>query len=152
MCGQTRDTKTDPNRKAPDLGYLKNIARNTHVYIASPYTKGDTAINVRFQLRIWDELFSLGFTPIAPLWTHFQHLCYPRAYSDWTLYDNEIIKRCDVCLRLDVEESQYKQSESSGADAEVELFLSMGKPVFTSIGDLIDWLWLAQFGENEGLK
>ena len=113
--------------------------RSIHVYIASPYTKGDTAINVRFQLRTWDQLFSLGFTPIAPLWSHFQHLHVPRPYTDWTSYDNEIIGRCDVCLRLDAIDDDYKQSESGGADKEVELFLSLGKPVFTSVEQLLSW-------------
>lgn len=115
--------------------------QDIHVYIASPYTKGDAAINVRFQMQTWDELFQLGFTPIAPLWTHFQHLHSPRPYKDWTAYDNAIISRCDVCLRLDAVDERvgYRQSESSGADAEIALFRSLGKPVFTCIDNLVEW-------------
>lgn len=115
--------------------------QDIHVYIASPYTKGDVAINVRCQMETWDKLFRLYFTPIAPLWTHFQHLHIPRPYRDWTTYDNAIIRRCDACLRLDAVDERvgYRQSESSGADAEVALFRSLGKPVFTSIDDLIEW-------------
>ena len=30
------------------------------VYISSPYTQGDTAVNVKFQIDIADELIELG--------------------------------------------------------------------------------------------
>lgn len=54
------------------------------VYIASAYTKGDAAINVRFQCSIFDKLLSDGRVwPLAPLWAHFQHLIYPRGYKYW---------------------------------------------------------------------
>ena len=111
------------------------------VYIASPYTKGDQAINVRFQMRMWELLLDLGVVPIAPLWSHFQHLHAPRPYQDWIDYDNEIIPRCDACLRLDAEDFKvgYRQSESTGADAEVKLFESLGKPVFCSLDELVHW-------------
>lgn len=116
------------------------------VYIASPYTKGDQALNVRFQMSVWDRLISLGVVPIAPLWSHFQHMHAPRPYQDWIDYDNEIITRCDACVRLDAFESNalgredYYQSESSGADAEVELFRKLGKPVFFGVHELKHWL------------
>jgi hypothetical protein len=110
------------------------------VYIASPYTKGDQALNVRFQMRIWDVLLDLGVVPVAPLWSHFQHMHSPRTYDEWVAYDNEIIKRCDVLVRLDANESTpagpYTMRESPGADAEVALALSLGKPVCYSIFEL----------------
>ena len=112
------------------------------VYIASPYTRGDQALNVRCQLAWWDELFSRGFTPIAPLWSHFQHLHSPRQYSDWVEYDNRIIALCDACLRVPATgtpEYFYTQKTSTGADAEVKLFEKLGKPVFYSLQDLEDW-------------
>lgn len=115
------------------------------VYIASPYTKGDQAINVRCQMRMWDTLLSLGVVPIAPLWSHFQHMHAPRPYQDWIDYDNEIITRCDACLRLDAFDASmldhdYHQSESTGADAEVALFRKLGKPVFFGVDSLKNWL------------
>jgi hypothetical protein len=65
----------------------------------------------------------------------------PRMYADWTAYDNEIIARCDVCLRLVAVnvELGYMQAESSGADAEVELFRQLGKPVFFDGVRLLAW-------------
>lgn len=53
------------------------------VYIASPYTKGDVAVNVKAQIDCADELISLGFAPFAPLYSHFQHMHHPRPYEDW---------------------------------------------------------------------
>jgi hypothetical protein len=120
---------------------MTNILR-PWVYIASPYTRGDQAINTRFQMRIWDCLLDIGVTPIAPLWSHFQHLHNPRPYRDWAEYDNQIIRRCDACLRLAAtdEETNYRQHDSTGADAEVLLFQSLGKPVFTDFRGLMAWL------------
>lgn len=116
------------------------MAEKPWVYIASPYTKGDTGINVRFQMTIWNLLLEIGCVPIAPLWSHFQHLHIPRQYADWVEYDNEIIKKCDVVLRLNACERignwLYEQSESSGADDEVKLALSLGKTVVYSLTEL----------------
>jgi len=112
------------------------------VYIASPYTSGDPAINTHFQCRVFDRLLSDGLVwPVAPLWTHFQHTLFPRPYGDWIAYDKALLRLYDACLRLDAEEPslEYEAKESSGADCEVEAFRSMGKPVFYSIPALYDW-------------
>lgn len=98
------------------------------VYIASPYTKGDVAVNVKAQIDCADELITLGFAPFVPLYSHFQHMQHPRPYEDWTRLDNEWVLRCDCLLRL--------EGESSGADAEVELAVKNNIPVFYSIGEL----------------
>lgn len=98
------------------------------VYIASPYTKGDVAQNVRVQLDAADKLMSMGFCPIVPLFTHFQHLHRPRPYEDWMRTDEEKVRRCDVLLRL--------PGESSGADREVRLAESIGIPVVHSFNEL----------------
>jgi hypothetical protein len=100
------------------------------VYIASPYTKGDVAVNVKTQLDCADELMTLGFAPFAPLYSHFQHMAHPRPYSDWIKIDKEWVLVCDCVLRL--------PGESSGADGEVELAKTNGIPVYYSIRDLIE--------------
>jgi hypothetical protein len=113
------------------------------IYIASPYTKGDPAINTRFQCEVFDRLLTDGkVTPIAPLWSHFQHLIFPRPYEDWTAYDLEIVQVCNACLRLNAEHSpmEYRVTESSGADGEEAEFEAMGRPVFYSIEDLYRWV------------
>lgn len=101
------------------------------VYIASPYTKGDVAQNVKLQLDVTDELIDLGFCPFTPLYTHFQHMAHPRPYEDWIKLDREWVVACDCVLRLG--------GESSGADGEVELAKKHGKPVFYSTFELSNY-------------
>jgi hypothetical protein len=113
------------------------------VYIASPYSKGDPAVNTHFQCQIFDQLMNDGIVwPVAPLWSHFQHTIYPRKYQDWVAYDAALIPRYDACLRLNSQNSSlnYIETNSSGADHEVAEFKSLGKPVFYSIKDLYDWV------------
>jgi len=98
------------------------------VYIASPYTLGDVAVNVKLQLDTVDELMNKGFAPFAPLYSHFQHIAHPRPYQDWVKIDLEWVKVCDCLLRLD--------GESKGADGEVSYAKELGLPVFYSIDDM----------------
>lgn len=100
------------------------------VYIASPYTKGDVAVNVCKSLETADKLLELGFIPYAPLLTHFWHLISPKPVYVWYALDNEWVKRCDCVLRL--------PGESTGADAEVELAKSLGIPVYFDIKELMN--------------
>jgi hypothetical protein len=124
------------------------------VYIASPYSKGDAAINTHFQCQVFDVLLTDGrVLPVAPLWSHFQHLLFPRPYKDWIEYDREMLHLYDCCLRLSATNTalEYTMRESSGADAEVEAFKQMGKPVFFSIEELLTWVakreWATANGE-----
>jgi hypothetical protein len=113
------------------------------VYIASPYSKGDPAINAHFQCRIFDQLLTDGkVLPVAPLWSHFQHVLFPRPYQDWIDYDQSMLKLYDCCLRLaaTILELGYVKFESTGADAEVAKFKELSKPVFFSIEDLYTWV------------
>ena len=101
------------------------------VYIASPYTKGDVAVNVGTQMDCADELISLGFAPYVPLYSHFQHMHHPRPYEDWIRLDREWVLRCDCLLRL--------PGESSGADGEVALAVEYHIPVFYSKSELLSF-------------
>jgi hypothetical protein len=107
------------------------------IYIASPYTQGDVALNTRFQMRVFDELMTEGVViPFAPLvGSHFQHLAFPRQYSDWVNYDLDLIRRgiFDACIRLNVTDERmpgYSQEASNGADGEVSEFIRQRKIVF----------------------
>ena len=113
------------------------------IYIASPYSKGDVAINAHFQCKVFDQLLSDGkVLPVAPLWSHFQHLLFPRPYEDWIRYDQEMLKLYDGCLRLSarIEQLKYEVAESSGADGEAAAFGRFGKPIFFSIDELYIWV------------
>lgn len=105
------------------------------VYIASPYTQGDQAVNVKAQMDTFIDLLDLGYIPFAPLLTHFVHMAHPRPYNAWTSYDDEWVKVCDVVLRL--------SGESKGADNEVRLAESLGIPVVRSVPELVN-LWPAR--------
>ena len=118
------------------------MSKKPIVYIASPYTKGDSAVNTHFQCRVFDELMNAGKVwPVVPLWSHFQHIIFPRHYQDWIDYDLALIERYDACLRMNAIHLPlgYEQKESSGADGEVAKFTELGKPVFYSINELYDW-------------
>lgn len=104
------------------------MEKKLKVYIASPYTKGDMAVNVKNQIDCVDVLMSLGVVPFAPLYSHFQHMVHPRPYQDWIDIDLEWVSVCDCLLRL--------PGESIGADNEIDIARVLGKPVFFSIEDL----------------
>ena len=99
------------------------------VYIASPYTIGDTAVNVRRQMDVFEELVKTGkIAPFAPLLYHFQHLVHPKRPSEWLALDFEWVKVCDCLLRL--------PGESKGADEEEHFARTFNIPVFYSIEEL----------------
>lgn len=114
------------------------------VYIASPYSKGDPAINTHVQCAVFDQMLTDGIVvPYVPLWSHFQHTLFPRHYQDWIEYDLSILHKFDACYRMLAEVNRgklsYRVSESSGADGEVARFVADGKPVFYSLDELYDW-------------
>ena len=99
------------------------------VYIASPYTVGDPAVNVKRQIDVTDILLNHGFSPYTPLYAHFQHMVHPRSYEDWMKLDLDWIEVCNCLLRLG--------GESPGADIEVKHAKSIGLHIFYSIDELI---------------
>jgi len=99
------------------------------VFISSPYILGDTAVNVKRQIDMANELMDAGFSPYVPLLSHFQHMSHPRPYEDWTRNDLAWLEVCDCVLRLD--------GESKGADLEVEYAVKLGIPVFFNLEVLI---------------
>lgn len=99
------------------------------VYIASPYTLGDVAKNVKAQIDTANDLYELGFNVFTPIVAaHFQHMVHPRNWDFWLELDYEWIDVCDCLLRLD--------GESAGADLEVEYAKRKDKKVFYNIVDL----------------
>src|SRR5205085_5598830 len=100
------------------------------IYVAGPYTKGDVAANVFNAIKVANDLANLGFAPYVPHFTHFWHMMFQRPYEFWLELDNQYLPCCDAILRL--------PGESSGADKEVELAKSLGKPVFFDINSLIE--------------
>ena len=98
------------------------------VYIASPYTLGDVAVNVKRQIDAFNELMNKGYQPFAPLLAHFIHLVHPKSYEQWMSWDLEWLSQCDIVLRL--------EGESSGADREVQRAKELGIRVVYSIDQI----------------
>jgi hypothetical protein len=101
------------------------------IYIASPYTKGDVAVNVRAQLEAAHRIMDAGHAPVTPLLRHFLHIHRARPYEDWTRLDNAIIPRVDALLRL--------PGESKGADDEVKLARCYGIVVLNDWKEFDEW-------------
>ena len=100
------------------------------VYIASPYTKGDVALNVRRQIEVADKLLNMGYIPFVPTLSHFWHMVCLEPYEVWLDYDLKWLPVCHVVLRLD--------GESSGADREVEYAMNKNIPVVWSVEELVE--------------
>jgi len=102
------------------------------IYIASPYTKGDPAINTHFQCKVFDDLMNDGVVwPFIPLANHFVNIVVPRLAEDWYDYDKALLPLFDACLRLDAELSrlEYYATESLGADGDSPTSPSRGPPM-----------------------
>lgn len=83
------------------------------LYIAGPYTAGDTASNVAEAVRLADWLMDSELAwPLVPHLTHLWHLIAPRRYSDWIALDQALLERCDGLIRL--------PGVSTGADGETD--------------------------------
>jgi nucleoside 2-deoxyribosyltransferase len=98
------------------------------VYIAGPYTNGDTVINVRRAIEAAENLWDAGFTPYIPHLTMFWHFMNPHTYEFWLEYDLEWLSKCDILLRL--------SGESLGADKEVKFAQEKGIPVCYSVREV----------------
>lgn len=98
------------------------------VYVAGPYTNGDTEENIRVAIDAAEKLFALGYIPFVPHLNHYWHLQHPRSYEHWMQWCCVWLSKCDAVLRL--------EGESEGADDEVALAWEFGIPVFYSIEEL----------------
>lgn len=98
------------------------------VYIASPYSIGDVAVNVRESLLMADKLESLGYMVYAPLLSHFRHMIAPHEYEYWLERDKEWLLKCDCVLRM--------PGQSMGANTECWFANDNNIPVFLSIEEL----------------
>ena len=109
------------------------------VYIASAYSKGDCAVNVRQSILAADKLRELGYLPFCPLLTHFWHFVSPHPYEYWVEMDMEWLQYMDCVLRL--------PGLSSGADNEVTEMKKLGKPIFFSIEQLEEYVLNSGIGK-----
>jgi hypothetical protein len=98
-------------------------------YIASPYTVGDSAENVRAQMEAAHKLMDYCISPYTPLLSHFLHIYQPRNYDEWMAIDMSFLPMCDCLLRL--------PGDSAGADVQVCRAQSLKIPVFESVDAVV---------------
>jgi uncharacterized protein DUF4406 len=99
------------------------------IYVAGPYTKGDTILNIRKAIFAGNFIAHIGHTPFIPHLTGFWQLIAPHEDVEfWYRYDNEWLTVCDALVRLD--------GESVGSDKEVELAKKLGLIIFKDIFDI----------------
>jgi nucleoside 2-deoxyribosyltransferase len=107
------------------------------VYIAGPYTHGDTILNVRRAIDMADRLLMQGFIPYLPHTTALWHLVSPKPLEDWYRIDIEWLAKCDALIRL--------PGKSDGADAEIKYALEAGIPVYFHLEHLVKALDNGEF-------
>ena len=105
-----------------------------YVYVAGPYTNGDTEWNVKMAMIAADKLAQAGFIPFVPHLSHFWHLYIPHDYQFWMDLTSAWLERCDCALRL--------PGESPGADKEITMAMKLRIPVFFSPEHLIEYCLL----------
>ena len=110
------------------------------VYIASPYTKGDTFVNVQRQIEFGNDLIDKGYVPVSLLLNVVHYYAQKeREYDTWLEIDYNWILKCDALFRL--------EGESKGADLEVAYAKKNNIPVFTDMECLSMW-YLEEFAVN----
>lgn len=92
------------------------------IYIAGPYTKPDPVSNTHRAALAWHLLWEAGYVPICPHVSLVLDLVKPLTAKEWYDYDLEILKDCDILLRL--------PGFSLGADAEVDFCYERSIPTF----------------------
>lgn len=101
---------------------------NLKVYVAGPYTKGDTINNIQAALTVAEHLSFMGYVPFVPHLTGFWHFIYPHEYEFWMAYDAQWLFACDAVIRI--------PGDSAGADKEVEMAEIANIPVFYTVEEL----------------
>ena len=112
------------------------------VYIASPYTNGGAADNVRRQLEAQKVLMDKKFVAFAPLITHFADIHHPRSEHEWLDWELEWLKECDFLVRIRPTDGDGIETPSKGSDIEEQTARDHNMPVynFESVEELKIWL------------
>ena len=119
------------------------LKTDVFVYVAGPYSGGDTIINIRKAIQECNALLHAGYTPYCPHLTGFWHLVCPRIYEDWLEFDIRWLRKCNVLLRM--------SGASSGADKEVLVATALHIPVVNTIRQLERYYELHLKNKEEAL-
>jgi hypothetical protein len=108
------------------------------VYIAGPFsapTRAGVELNILGATGVGLTVAKLGAMPVIPH-ANTSHPAFENVqpYQFWIDGTLELARRCDAMLMV------HGWERSKGAVAERELFIRLGKPVFTEAVDLKEWL------------
>lgn len=99
-----------------------SLKRRPRIYVAGPYSGGDSCINTHNAIKVGNTLWMLGYAPFIPHLTHFWHTITPKTQEEWMEYDKCFLGACDAVFRI--------TGHSPGSDAECVLAEGLGIPVF----------------------
>jgi len=98
------------------------------IYIAAPYTHPDPVENTHRVIKVAEDIIRAGHIPYIPHLNLLWHIVVSHPPEFWYTYDLEILKRCDILLRLD--------GLSEGADREVKFAENHKIPIIYSLRGL----------------
>jgi len=125
--GQTI-TSEDPE---PDTSPTSNDREHTYIYVAGPYSEGDSEQNAKRAIHLSDDLAKLGFVPIIPHLSNWWHEeVAQHDYQFWMNYTVSLLAICDGLYRLD--------GHSPGADDEGAYARRHDIPVVASKTELLE--------------
>jgi hypothetical protein len=101
---------------------------NVRVYVAGPYTVGNTIEHIRNASIAASVLRGLGYFPFVPHWMALGELTAPQTYEQSMTQCFEWLEACHALLRL--------PGVSGGADREVAHAKIHSIPSFSRIEDL----------------
>lgn len=102
------------------------------VYIAGPLssdTKDKELGNVNRAIHVSQQIKELGILPIVPHLSYFWNERSSNEYGFWMNYSANLIRRCIAVFVI--------PGKSVGVEIEIKFALEIGKPVFSSLTDLI---------------
>jgi len=110
------------------------------VYVAGPYSSGDTAVNVAEAIKAGNRIVAAGHAPFVPHLCHFMHMLEPQHYEVWMKIDFAWVTACDALVRL--------PGDSPGADREVALALKNNIPVYFGVDEFLTSDFQASFNKE----
>ena len=100
-----------------------------YVYIASPFSIGNTAVNLRISIDAAERILQAGHIPFAPLLSHVWDVVYHHDPEEWYQFDLKWVEKCDCLIRL--------PGPSRGADLELARAIELNLMVFYSVDNFV---------------
>ena len=102
--------------------------RKPRIYIAGPYTQGDTEANVKAAIGWAQKISEMGGNPYIPHLTHYWNAEHEHSYDFWMEYDESWLLTCDAIFRF--------PGYSPGADKEMQVAEELGLYIYSDLKEL----------------